>query len=536
MNIFHTLLFADIRQAKSWFANHLLSKLVVIASFIGLYVGISWGLMRGAGSFFSFISQYEAFGYEAAVYIIHAAIVLIVWLSFGSFFMLFSGMFLAPGSASLYLNTLPVRSGSVFLYQMSKTMLGNIVLFSGIVIPVLWQYGVVFHAVTPLYSFHIFLLILSLMCFCAAVALPLARVVAPFVCGKEYKTAIMTLLLFFSGMLAIMKTIFPPQMGELFDASPAAYRILFDSLPLNSHVLPTYWISRLLSADPVPHAYFVVSIAAVIFLFSVLLVKDTYFSVLSAIRSRGRTGRISQATAESLLRVSRPLMLKDILMVLRNPAESGYGLFLFSVAVFFFVFLRIGMTHIARYGVFRAEIAMFAFSWIIFFAVAALLRFVFPAVSMEAVNARSLFTQPVSWKTLYRSKKVYSLLYSVILIALSWILLAVMPFEISNISLLLFLSGIMLLLLPVIMIQIGSISPKLDAAASPEVLSTNAMGMSALGVTVAMTVLALFVIKNSWDSDQVTMVRFGLGLLLVLGAVTACLELLVYRSMNRWKI
>ena len=184
-----------------------------------------------------------------------------------------------------------------------------------------------------------------------------------------------------------------------------------------------------------------------------------------------------------------PLVFKDWLSIIRNPSETGYAIFLGSMAVFFFLFLYLGIGHRLTNETWQLQLTVFSFAWILFFATAFFLRFLFPLIAREGKSAWYLFTMPITRNRILFSKILLSILLSIPVMIFAGLIWYLLPFAIGINSYLTYISMVVIFTLAISQILLGAILPNFSQS-NPEKISTSGMGLVTLLVSGFIATLA----------------------------------------------
>jgi hypothetical protein len=189
---------------------------------------------------------------------------------------------------------------------------------------------------------------------------------------------------------------------------------------------------------------------------------------------------LNATITQDILKEGDTLFLKDILSIIRSPSETGYVVFLLSLAVFFFVFLFYAGSF--RYATTTWGIGLITFTlgWLLFFVTAFLLRLVFPLMAREKKTSWYLFTLPLSSSQIVISKMKACLVISSVFVLFAVMLWGAAPIPPILKIFLIVISSWAIGALSFIHITLGMIRPNFTDGDEPEKVSTSMMGMLAL--------------------------------------------------------
>jgi hypothetical protein len=525
MNIPFLLAGSDLTAFRRWFGTGTISKLIVILLFVAVFGVISVVLYRIGLAFFGNLSGFEYYGSLTAGYIIHASIIVILWLAVASSVTSSVGLLLAPGTALDYLFTLPVKQIYIVNWQFIKSAISNCILMSFAFMPIALSYGVAFGLIGPGYVIRSSLVLISLVIFSVSLAMPLALFLVPYVRGKEYRIGIYAMLAFFIVMVLLLKAVFPPELSRLYDASPEQFKEIFPSLMLNRWFMLTLSLTGLLTEGFSVYSLLVLAATGAIAIFSQGIQVRLFWQTIVRVKSSVLRRSIPQASADLFMTVKQPMIYKDCLSIIRDPTETGYAVFLLSVAVFFFAFLRFGTTGNLHISQWKTDLILFAFAWLMFFGSSLYLRFIFPLFSREGKNAAILFSLPVKRSRIIVPKLLFSLVLSVPVILFTGLVLAILPYTSEYRWILMIVCGWTLIVLALVQVLLGAVLPDFREGNNPEKVSTSGVGIVTLIVSIGITTLSGYVIRNIlWGGPVfrniagMILLDFGLLLLSLLAA------------------
>jgi hypothetical protein len=496
MNTVRMLLWTDRVALKRWFASKTISRLAVAFLFFLVFGSVAFLLFSVSSVFFRSLATFGAYGTMTAGYIIHAAIIVILWLGLGSSVASTAGLLLSPSPSFTWLLSLPVRESDITAYVFLKTITANILLMLFVFIPILAAYALAFQVLTPVFIAATAVTVICVSLISSAVGSFIALPLVGRLRGHEYPMAVVGLGIFFGVMVGLLRLIFPPALSQLYDASSAQFAVLFAQLPLNRLTLPTSWFTTTITTGFVYESLLMLVMTGAVVSASLAFQTDKLVHAMLTVHSHPFVTRVSSYWEKQFIRIRYPFLAKDWLSIIRTPSETGYGIFLMSVAAFFFLFLSVGTKGGVRLDAWRDQLTVFSFSWLMFFSVAFLLRFVFPLMAREGKSAWYIFGLPVERTRLFYSKMLLSVLISIPLILFSALIWQLLPFAAGHRKMLVCLSAETILLLSVAQIYLGAIAPNFASGQDPEKISTSGMGLLTLFISATVAAGAGGIIMN----------------------------------------
>ncbi len=489
MDIIRTLYWADARALHHWLTTKAVSKLIVIALFFLLFGWIAMGLYAIGSVFFRSLASFETYGVLTAQYILHAAIVIIVWLSIGSSVATSVGALFSPSIQMQLLLTLPISKKYLIRWMVLKTCLANAIMLSFAFMPIMFSYASIFQLHSVAFIIQLIIVFLCIVLLSSSIGSAIAIFAIKVANGHTAVVATTSILIFFSALAGLIQLIFPAELSTLYSASSEVFSRVFPALPLNNLGLPTAWLSMTISSGLSVHTLFAMMLTAVVVMISLRIHDDFFIPTLLSERSRSRTTSISRVW-EKRIRTSRhPLLIQNWLSIIRLPEEIGYGIFLSSVAIFFFVFIAVGTAGGFRQEAWKTQLILFAFGWVVFFTIAYALRFLYPLMGREGKNMWHIFVMPMTRKSLLVSKIQFAILMTIppsLFAIFTW---SILPFASGYRIILSGISISTIVTIAIVQTLLGAITPDFSKDSSPEKASTSGMGLLAL---IASTGIALF--------------------------------------------
>lgn len=487
MKQLYFLFWADYKASRQWFIAQTLSKLMVMVGFLGIAILITSVLFAVGNIFFRNIAFYPIYGNLAASYVIHASVLLLLWVILGTSVFSYMTLIRIPGKHIEYLLSLPVSSSALVAWLFLKSYVVNVLLFSVFFIPLFYAYRTAFfQEIEPqqwvLFGMAVFLFTLAIH----SIGGIIAFLTATYTRRNGMVAATIGMSVFLLGAYGMLQVIFPTELLQLYTAPIEQVVPLYNQLPLSQPFLPTYWLTQGLVQTHMAFLLPWVGIAGTLAFGSILL--QTYRLSRVIQQAKMQSGKVTHYI--NFAAISQPLVYKDILSILRNPSEVGYGVFLIALAGLFFLFLHQGILGRSSYRQAQETILLFTFVWLCFFTTAYLLRLVFPLMAREGKSKWYLFSLPLSFDAIVRAKVKVGLLLVIPHLLAGATLWFFLPFAAQSVVVLLFISVTTIVLLTVTTVLLGSLFPNFSAAESAERVSTSMMGVVSLFVSLAMTILA----------------------------------------------
>jgi hypothetical protein len=520
MQIIAALLAVDAYSIRGWFARQRVAKIFTALGFLIVLGGISVSVFALGRLFFTGLRTFQTYGFLTSQYVANASLLVLWWISLGSSLASSIGMLVKPTAETAYLGVLPVNQKIVALWIYAKVVAANSLLLAFAFLPIHIAFGIATGTFGIESLVRGLFILLAIVFSSTGISFPLAILAVPAIRGREYPTAIFAMMAFFGIMVMLVKLIFPPDISRLYDADPDIFAQLYRELPLNHGYLPSYQLSVLMTVGYTRQNATILCGAFLLFVASYYIFAGKVQERMIRVRSAGRKDPNSKYPVRTMYRIADPIIYKDILSVIRLSSETGYALFITSIAVFLFTFLRFGATNIIRYGERVLGLNLFLFAWILFFTVCIYLRYLFPLVAREGPNAVTLFSLPIS-----RSKYLLAKMRTGMYLALSvWlfsvILLVFMPFTMPYRNLMIVVILLLQMMLSQLHVLLGAISPNFRDGNNSEKVSTSGMGVVALLLSIIMTFLgayAIYYAQNTANADSLrftaVFILFGSGLL-----------------------
>lgn len=534
MHILHALFWADSLNMRRWFATKTISRLIVSCLFLIVFSGVAIGLFGASWAFFTNLASFEIYGQLTASYVIHAALIIVLWLAISSSVVAAGGMILSLNPSLSLLLTLPIQQRVIASWVFLKTVFANLTLMLFVFLPIIIAYSQAFHLFTLGFLFGAALILSCVVILSASIGMPIALLLVHWLRGKEYIGGLAGLAIFFFGMISLLKLIFPPGMSALHRVTGTAFLHQFAALPLNNQWLPTYWFSQTLTTGFQAPTLIVIIGVVVLTWLSLRLQARRFITTLLMEQSRPNTAQPAQVWQAVLLKTKHSLMVKDLLSLLRSPSDLGYGVFLVTIASFFFLFLSLATKGAFLRPDWQIQLVRFSFGWLLFFSTALALWFVFPLMAREGKSAWYLFSLPISRTSILVEKFKTTLLVSLPIYLLTIMVWWWLPSAAAYRTTMIALSLITALCLVGWHALLGAIQPNFKQGGDTDKISTSSMGLlavllSALGVaTVSLAIEPIFNGQLQPHLTLLALIQAGL-------AVTISLWLITRSALRRYQ-
>lgn len=496
MKIISILLVTDARQLKSWVSKSAPIKLLIILMFIVLGLGLASGGYYISSGYFKILSTFESYGKLTADYSFHAAIIVTLWILIFSSLVSYTGMLTTPGKDVTYLILIPHLSSKIGLWLILKSFIANTFLLILILLPVVFGYGFVFNSLSLLFLFRITYVLILLSMVTTVIGSVFGLYLAQKVNKNKYLWGLVGMILFFFGLVIILRLIFPPSLFRLYDVKIQDFNAVFQSLPLNQKYLPTYWLTEIVTKN-MTYIGFTVTVM-IIGLIIILLGKISEMTPRALIRMMSGSAytRIIFSNKANLMHTHFPILIKDILWIIRDPKEAGYAVFLAGVSVFFFISLCTLSFQVNFKGEWQTEFIQFAFAWIFFFATAYGLRFLFVRIVAEGKSIWHILTLPVKRTRILAEKSVFALLAGLALAGMLSVVWLVIPFARGDFFRLTLITFTSVLTISISNLLFGTLIPDFSLNSDPEKASTSPMGLSSLVLSLLIGIGGILILRT----------------------------------------
>jgi hypothetical protein len=482
MKIIATLLSIDRIQFFRWLKKDTSSKLFVLFGFLSIFLFVSFGIYTFSFAFFRNLASYTSFGILTGGYLLHAAIILILWFAIGSSISATLTSLVSSDHTKEYMLLLPVRPILLTCWMFIRTMIANSILLGFVLFPLALAFFQVFNTgsiETFLLQFFYTLFVLVLLS--GSVGGIIAYCIAGFIHGRERGAITIGIIVFLLISYLLLKTIFPPALRIVYDATPEEFSKIFVTLPLQRQLFPTRWLAETLSTGFGMSALYLGLLTTVWVIIALSIESRELIPLTQRLRGKAfATKRTVTSFTRAFLWHKHPLILKDWLSILRTRSETGYAMFLLSIMVFFFLFLWKATTLRGINQEYVPNLTVFIFVWLLFFTTAYLLRLVFPLMAREGPSPWYILTMPIRRITIFTSKLFLGLFLLTPLVIFSFLLWTGISFTRQYMEYLIVLSLIGMIGLSGLQTVLGSVRPNYTYGHDPEKISTSLTGIGSL--------------------------------------------------------
>lgn len=494
MRIEWQLFRTDALAIRRWFAFQTVSKFLVILCFLALGLLISLVSYTFSRIFFTNLALYSQYGVLTASYILHAAIVILLWFALGSSIASTVSFFITQTRQLDFLLTQPIVARRIIGWHFIKSSLVNIVLLLFFLLPVMVPYAIAFEGgVTFSFLLRFLYVLFLIVMLINSVGIMVAYFISMILSNRRLFAGIGLALFFILGTVLLLQAIFPPEMYQLYKASPRDFLDIYYQLPLSRSYLPTFWFVRVLVDGFTEYSVYGLLLTGIIFIFSLRYQTGHFFAVCQRVKEQGMMYQSTILSKQASFARSRwPLLKKDLLSITRSSSETGYAFFLVSMAIFFFLFFIKSMANRSYDMPDNTVAVLFSFVWLLFFTTAYLLRLIFPLMAKEGRQRWFFLTIPLSHDHLIESKIASGMLLVIPQIFLAGIIFTLLPFTREHVLAFMIITIYSIVLLALAQGFLGTIYPNFAEGQSPERVSTSVMGIVSLLVSMAIITLMTF--------------------------------------------
>lgn len=510
MNALLALFEVQIRQASAWFATQTGSKVTVIGGMATVLLGVSWLLYAISHAFFTSLSSYDQFGQATVSYLVHAAIIVTMWLAIGSVIVTTMSVLFSTKQSLNVVTTSPQPSHIVPLYLFGYSVASSIILLVIVMGPVgMALADVYFSGAWMGFWLRAMLTIIIMATITSSVGALVAYGLSFLTVLKNARAIVGGVGLVFLGVtMQMVGLVFPKSLGQLYDASAAEFPILFAALPLNRLPLPTAALSHMLTRGWVGEFWIVAIVSCGVSALLIAASSMIFPYLWRHLEESGRAGGLRVGKKEALhgpLSTRWFMQYKDMLATARSPSDVSYGILLMVIAVFFFTMLGQIVRNRPVQSAYAAEFTVFVMAWLLFFVTAYLLRLVFPQIAREKRQAWHMFTSPIRFEDILTSKMELGLILSVPLAVFATVVWASLS---GNIALVV-VSVWSIVLLTLMHASLGAVWPNFASGDDADRVSTSPMGFVTLFASVGLSIAVSAAVHTWLAGSMPLMALFG---------------------------
>jgi len=510
IKLLSTLVRLDIARARYWFAQNTLAKSIVFLITACFFGGISFGIANLSYLYFFSLSQFEPYGRLTSEYLLHAALLVSVWFSAISSFILATNSLWKEENESNWLYSQPLSSSALVLWQHVRQLIPNTLLLLILWLPATLGFASVYQPLEWPWFFGLVLFVsFAITSLAQFFTTTIALLSVPVL--VRYRTATLWFGGFSISLLSslLIISIFPASLQSLLRIDIDLFSPAFAILPLNQPWFLTRHVVQLLTAF---HWYNLAIFVCVVTLFQglfFLLQKRVLRDSLAQVRSTPSRKVLTFHSFQNWYRA--PLLWKEVVCFLRTKSETNFFLFFLGLIAFFFLFLLRALTVNTAIQTQLGSLLPFSLGALLFLATAFLLRLAFPLMAREGNSAWHTLTEPLHRSSLFVSKLLFGLSMGVLLIILSHVGVWLLPIPEWDRIVLALYASLGVLIITGINTLIGFWWPDWRASDAPDQLSTSLTGFLALGLSLFITGLSVW----SW----ITFSLAGLTLVAGIGAL-----------------
>lgn len=532
-----TLLSNDMLAVRRWFIRQRGSKLAVIAGFMLVVLLTAVGSFSIGLVYFRNLTGFGIYGQATAAYLLHAAILVTSFLAVGSAAASTLSFLFAKNRGIEYLKALPIDDGVILRWLLIKSSVVSISLLSVLMIPVLVSYAVGMKQIlTPEYILRSLLLIASLVIICQSIGSLVAFIIIPFIKQRTRYIFVAAIFCMLFAVLILLKVIFPTGLIQLYFADTDKFWQIYNGLPLSNSYLPTLWLTLIVVSKDMLPVFASVGFALFIGALSYVYQRAAYTRIYQEIHAAPFAHNNSTVAGKAVaFRRIDPLIMKDILSVVRTPSEASYVLFLIGLAAFFFLLiLYTGSFRYVHGNLWSPGLITFSLGWLLFFTTSFLLRLVFPLMARECSQSWYMFTLPLAASRLVISKVTASLVVSMVFMIFAVVLWLVVPIGMLYKMILILWSVWSIGVLVLIHAAFGMIRPNFEDGTDPEKVSTSSQGMAALALSMLVTGGVCYVVYAQLSYGSVPLMSWLFFFILSVG-LPWYLLMKAYRSVKEYQ-
>lgn len=510
------LLWTDIIRVLRWYRTGTLGKIIVAFLFVVLFGFLGLFIYLGSYNFLLPLSGFEVYGQLTALYLVHASLIVTIWLGTASGFASTYTFLITHDPDLDLLLTYPVKPIITMVRLFIRGLVSSF--FSSLII--LLPLGL---AVSRLFGtgseneslFFLSLLVGMVVVICALAGSLLAFIAAffhRFLRPSYYLPLFAAVFILLT--LLLIRSLLPAELARLYVAPPDVFIDIFNSLPLNQLSLPTLPLAKLVFGTLSNSLYpIVTSLTLAVGL--VLLFEAKYLVYLRQYLAGARdVFSAPKAINPFLYMKTTSIAAKDVMAITRTPSEVGYGLFLLLLTFGFFFFLGTSIRNVTS-SQRLTDISYYALAWLLFYAIAYLLRLVFPLMAKEGRASWLFFTLPLRPGQILNQKILAAAVISIPLFLLSLILWSFLGvgYDLAPAAL------VTLLLFAIFSALFGSLFPNFAEASRPERVSTSVMGLTTFGTLLGLSYLVINETDRLSDTNLLWLLVIGLSFLVILKSI-----------------
>ncbi|MFA5025505.1 MAG: hypothetical protein WC503_03310 [Candidatus Shapirobacteria bacterium] len=543
MNILQTLSNRERRRVANWFKDNTATKLFVIFGFLAVVFGIVFTEYRIGSIYLRFANEYAPFGPAMAVYSLKVAVFLLFVLAVISSTAI-SNSTLYQNRTLSHLFTLPIKPVSIFISKVVPgwlTSTGVLLLL----IPLFFIYNkYIFKSDYFVIVIGFGLLILSIVSqalgtiFSTGIAYFLGKIT------RQKQLIIIFSLVFCFGIL--LKLLFPSGMFRLAETdSYSTFQSQIDKFPLMGKLLPTNWLVDSLTGS----LSLISTLSAVLVMFCLLaivkIIGSKYY--LLAWRQAQNQSYLAGNNLEKgqsdfdfpkigkVKNIYSPLVINDILSLVRSNTEVNYSLFLGSMLIILiFSVNSLVILKDTTPGLLLA-INLIAFVSVSLIFLISAMRSIFPMMAKEKFTAWFSFSLPLSREDLLKEKLLVSVLLGIPSLPVVMIIVHGLRLSSDKALVLTLLMTAIVMFINILQCLFGSISPNFKEAENPDAVSTSSLGILALMLSLLVIAISTIQLSNYFHSN-ISGLGFAIRWISMVIVITTPILLIATKSVQKYSL
>lgn len=541
MNTFFTLIKSETRRNANWFKENTFAKLFVVIGFLAVILGVVFGEYKITSIYLTYANEYAPFGPAVAVYSLKVAVFLLFVFSVLSSTAISSSI-LYRNMTLHHLFTLPIKPINIFMSRVIPGWITSTTVLL-LLIPLFLVYDkILFRSANFAVLAGLGLLILSM------VSQALGTIFATFVAyffGKITRQKWLIILIFLLiGFMVLARLLFPAGMFGLAETDNFfAFHTQLERLPLAGSLLPTNWLVDGLSGDLKLGS--ILSTGLVIFglLAMIKIIGEKYY--LTAWRRAqdqsylaGNDGikNIHDSYFPKLSKTKNiywPLIVNDILSLIRSNAEVNYSLFLGGLLAILIYSVN-NLTKLTEItpGLLLAVYLIAFVSVTLIFLISAT-RLIYPMMAKEKLTSWFSFSLPISREKFLKEKLLVAILLGIPGLVASMVTVWGLRLSLDKSFVLVTLMFATILVINILQCLIGSINPNFEEAENPEAVSTSSLGILALMISLGLIVFSTIQL-NTYFHGNISGFELAMQWILVVIMVVAPILLGATKSIRKY--
>ncbi|HWS48585.1 MAG TPA: hypothetical protein VN174_00860 [Candidatus Methanoperedens sp.] len=497
MNITKALLVRERQRSLNWLKDNTATKLFVIFAFFLVILGIIFAEYKITSIYLSFINNYPPFGPAIALYSLKVAVfMLFIFAIISSTVISLSTLYQSPSLTHLF--TLPISPTSIYKSKFIPGWISSLFVLL-LIFPLFYIYN------KYIFKSGSFFIVVSLgLIILSTVSQALGTIISTtitFLFGKiNRKKQLFVFISMFAAFAFLIKLLFPSGLYKLYDSTNySSFQNQLDSFPLMGKLLPTNWLVDALGGNFNLFSLFVTLVTVVALLVLVREIGNKYY--LSAWRHAQNQSFLASNNSPQKVKsffpkildsknIYYPLIINDVLSLLRSSKEVNYTVFLGSMLLILVLSIKnlVILKDTTQGLLFAIYLIAFVSTTLIFLISA--IRSIFPLVARERGTSWFSFTLPISRKKYLFQKVIFSFLVGFPSILVSVLVVSGLRLAREDALIFVLFMSLTIILNNLIQCLFGAINPNFKESDNSDAISTSSQGIAGL-------ILSLFVIVVS---------------------------------------